>query len=128
MLKPEMCTPILLNWSVYLDAKIDNSNWDLRLMVQHKANPHAGETSPAPVIQNYSFPVATGFGVVVNDSFNVVHPGAGHLDNYLFVLDRNAVPSSTTVSLTAVHQVPEPSTALLVGVSGGVFYFIRRLT
>ena len=120
--------PSLLNWGVNLYAiTLDGSNWDIRLQVRHDAVPHAGESIPPLTTKSYSFPIATGFGVVINDTFDVVHPGIGDIDRYTFVLNRDIVPANTTVSLTGVHQVPEPSSMVLVAMSVGLIGFVRRM-
>ena len=121
-------TPILLNWYAFISAVTNaGGDWNVRLELQHKANPHAGESSPTVTLKNYSFSVASGFGVVVNDAFDVIHPSLGHIDSYTITLDRSPTPSATTWSLQGTHQIPEPSSIVLIGMAGGAICFIRRL-
>ena len=122
-------TPSLGNWYVFIFA-VDNvpaDEWLMRLELQHKANPHAGESSPAVTSVDYYFSISSGFGVVINDTFDVVHPGEGHIESYSIVLDRNPIPSATTLSLQGVHQIPEPNSIILMGMVGGAICFIRRI-
>lgn len=121
-------SPSLLNWGVSVSAlSLNGINWDLQLDVRHDANPHLGDGIPPLTTKNYSFSIASGFGVVINDTFDIVHPSLGHIDRYSFVLNRNVNPANTAMTLTAVHQIPEPSSILLIGLSGGSIYFIRHL-
>jgi hypothetical protein len=121
-------SPSLLNWAANVSVlSTDGSNWDLQLDVRHDAIPHVGEGFPPLTTKNYSFSIASGFGVVINDTFDIVHPSLGDIDRYSFVLNRNVNPANTTMSLTAVHQIPEPSSMVLVGMSSGFLFFMRRL-
>jgi hypothetical protein len=126
---PGIDTPSLLNWFVFVSATEDAAadQWLMRLELQHKAIPHATESVPPITLKDYSFSIASGFGIVINDTFDVVHPSLGHVDSYSIVLNRSPTPSSTTLSLQGVHQIPEPSSILLMGMSGGLIGFIRRL-
>lgn len=70
----------------------------MRLELQHKAIPHATESAPPITYKNYSFSITSDFGIVINDTFDVAHPGEGHIDSYSIVLDRSPTPSATTLS------------------------------
>lgn len=121
-------SPSLLNWGVSVHAlSLDGSNWDIRLEVRHDAVPHAGEGIPPLTTKSYSFSIAGGYGLVINDTFDIVHPGIGDIDRYTFVLNRDPIPANTALSLTGVHQVPEPGSMVLLGMSAGFIGLIRRL-
>ena len=122
-------TPSLSNWDVFVFAVTDAAAdvWLMRLQLQHKANPHAGESSPPITLKDYSFSFTSGFGIVINDTFDVVHPSLGHVDSYSIVLNRSLTPASTTLSLQGTHQIPEPGSIVLMGMSVGLIGFIRRL-
>ena len=100
---------------------------DIQLDVWHDAIPHIGEGFPPPTTKNYTFSILSAYGVVINDTFDIVHPSLGDIDRYTFVLNRNINPALTAMSLTAVHQIPEPGTIMLIGMSSGFLYFVRRL-
>lgn len=126
---PDNDTPALLNWYAFISAveSAPTGEWLVRIELQHKANPHAGESSPATTLKAYSFPISSGFGLVVNDSFDVTHPSLGHVDSYTITLDRSPIPSATTWSLQGTHQIPEPHSILLMSMAGGAICIIRRL-
>ena len=111
--------------SAVQDAAADQ--WLMRLLLQHKEIPHATESVPPITLKDYSFSVSSGFGIVINDAFDVAHPGVGHIDSYSIVLDRSSTPALTTLSLQGTHQIPEPNSILLMGMAGGAIGFIRRL-
>jgi hypothetical protein len=120
-------SPALLNWGVSVyTLSLDGSSWNIRLEVRHDAVPHIGESIPPLTTKSYSFPIAGGYGVVINDTFDIVHPGIGDIDRYTFVLNRDPIPANTALSLTGVHQVPEPGSMVLIGMSAGLLGFIRR--
>lgn len=122
-------TPALANWYVFVYAIDDPAAdvWLMRVALQHKAIPHAGEAVPPITYKDYSFSISTGFGIVINDTFDVAHPGVGHIDSYSIVMDRSSTPAATNLSLQGTHQIPEPNSILLLGVAGGAIGFIRRL-
>lgn len=122
-------TPTLGNWFVFVSAVQDAAadQWLMRLELQHKQIPHATESVPPITFKNYSFSVSSGFGIVINDTFDIAHPGVGHIDSYSIVLNRSPTPSATTLSLLGTHQIPEPNSIILMGMAGGAIGFIRRL-
>jgi len=121
-------SPSLFNWAVTVSAlSIDGANMDIRLDVRHDAIPHVGEGIPPLTTKSCSSPILSAFGVVINDTFDIVHPSLGDIDRYSFVLNRNVNPALTAMSLTAVHQIPEPSSIVLIGMSSGFLCFMRRL-
>ena len=121
-------SPSLLNWAATVSMfSSDGANVDVRLDVRHDAVPHIGEGIPPLTTKSYSFTYLSGFGVVINDTFDVVHPGIGDIDRYNFVLYRDPIPANTVISLTGAHQVPEPGSMVLVAMSAGLIGFVRRL-
>ena len=121
-------SPSLINWAVTVSAfSIDGANMDIQLDVWHDAIPHIGEGFPPPTTKNYTFSILSAYGVVINDTFDIVHPSLGDIDRYTFVLNRNVNPALTALSLTAVHQIPEPSSIMLIGMASGFLYFVRHL-
>ena len=121
-------SPSLQYWAATVSANsIDGATMDIILDVRHDAIPHVGESFPPLTTKNYSFSILSGYGVVINDTFDVVHPSLGDIDRYTFVLNRDANPALTTMTLTAVHQIPEPGSMVLIGMSSGFLFFVRRL-
>ena len=121
-------SPSLLYWAATVSANsIDGATMDITLDVRHDAIPHVGEGIPPLTTKNYSFSILSAFGVVINDTFDVVHPSLGDIDRYTFVLNRNVNPALTAISLTGVHQVPEPGSMVLIAMSSGFLFFVRRL-
>jgi hypothetical protein len=123
-------TPGLANWFLFVSANTDPTTtnlWLMRFELQHKAAPHATEGVPPITFKDYSFNYSTGFGTVINDTFNVAHPSLGHVDSYSIVLNRSPTPSATTLSIQGTHQIPEPSSMVLLAMTGGLIGFIRRL-
>ena len=121
-------SPSLQYWAATVSANsIDGANMDITLDVWHDAIPHVGEGFPPVTTKNYSFSILSAYGVVINDTFDIVHPSLGDIDRYTFVLNRDVNPANTTMTLTAVHQIPEPGSMVLIGMSSGFLFFVRRL-
>lgn len=126
-------TPNLLNWNVTLRIDDAAPNWSVSLSVQHRVNPHAGESLPAPFVFSGLFPQAQrpvfcDVGTFFNTCFqDVEHPGEGHIDRYRFQFDRRLLVADNRIAITGAH-IPEPSTFWLVfpGTMGWALYRIMK--
>lgn len=101
-------------WFVDLQLNLLPGNRvSIDLTVQHRANPHAGETFPAP--STATFMAGPGPFVVV---FTVLipHPNIGDFDRVTFVFLRGLFPAGNTIRAIGEHTtIPEPTTLLLLG-------------
>jgi hypothetical protein len=101
-------------WSVTLSTS--QAGGFVLATAQHMVAPHVGDVAPNPntLVGAAIFVIPGGSG---SGADAVSHP-IGHYDWLTLNVAPSIVTSGSTITINAMHEVPEPSTAVLAGVGG----------
>lgn len=105
-------------WLAELDLTLQGNNWTGKLRAQHSVHPHDENNAPM-FTYDFAFPRAragAGLGDVGKFSASALHPGMGHEDSVSFLLNRNADPRLTKITISLDHpMIPLPASILSLG-------------
>lgn len=106
------------NWATPIDVVFDvpTNTWTISTLARHRTSPHPMDTVTPLVSFGLSF-LDTAFGTFATTLTSlhptILSPLIYHEDRWLLTVVHNSVGFISTITLSAVHLVPTPTTLLL---------------